>query len=49
VFFAKVHPIVLSMYNGDADKTQIIFDMAKDFQKFIDKGLISDKIAMYLR
>jgi hypothetical protein len=48
-FFAKIRPIILSMYNGETEKTDEIFKLAVDFQKFINTGVISDAIAQYLR
>jgi hypothetical protein len=48
-FFAKIRPIILSMYNGEKDKADQIFKYAVDFQIFINTGVISDAIAQYLR
>lgn len=48
-FFAKIRPIILSMYNGETDKADKIFKYAVDFQNFINTGVISEAIAQYLR
>jgi hypothetical protein len=48
-FFAKIRPIILSMYNGETEKTDKIFQLAKDFQNFINTGVISEEISVYLR
>jgi hypothetical protein len=47
-FFKHITPIVSMMYNGDAVKVQQIFDLATDFQKFINTGAVSEKIRKYL-
>lgn len=48
-FLKRVEPIVRSMYNGDAEKTAEILNLAKHFQKFINEGVISPQIEEYLR
>lgn len=47
-FLKKVTPIVKSMYDGDMDKVQEIFKLAKDFRKYIDTGNVSDNIRQYV-
>lgn len=44
----RIKPIILSMYNGDEDKTKEILELAKDFRKFIVDGDISDSIRGFL-
>jgi hypothetical protein len=47
-FLKKVTPIVKSMYNGDMDKVQEILSLAKSFQRYIDKDIVSDDIKGWL-
>lgn len=47
-FFKTIRPMVLSMYNGDEAKAEQIFTMAKQFQKFIDSGVIHEDIKRFL-
>jgi hypothetical protein len=47
-FLKKITPIVVSMYNGDTAKAEEILNLARHFQKFINKGEIHQDIAMYL-
>ena len=47
-FLKRIKPIILSMYNGDENKVQIVFTLAKHFRAFILKGKISPEIARYL-
>ena len=41
-------PIILSMYNGDVDKTEEVIALSKHFRKFIMNGEIHQDIATYL-
>ena len=41
-------PIILSMYNGDVDKTDEVIALSKHFRKFIMNGEIHQDIATYL-
>jgi hypothetical protein len=45
----RLRPIVLSMYNGDADKADKVIGYAKHFRKFILDGTIHQDIAKYLQ
>jgi len=47
-FFKTIRPIVLSMYNGNEAKADEIFKMAKQFQKFIDTGVMHEDIKRFL-
>ena len=47
-FLKRIKPIILSMYNGDENKVQIVFTLAKHFRAFILKGKISPEIERYL-
>lgn len=47
-FLKTIRPIILSMYNGDEAKANEIFAMAKQFQKFIDTGVIAEDIKRFL-
>ena len=47
-FLKRIKPIILSMYNGDENKVQLVFTLAKHFRAFILKGKISPEIARYL-
>jgi hypothetical protein len=44
----RLAPIVLSMYNGDAEKSNNVLALAKHFRKFILSGEIHQDIAQYL-
>lgn len=44
----KLRPIVMSMYNGDAEKVDKIMSLSKHFRKFILTGEIHEDIAPYL-
>lgn len=44
----RLAPIVLSMYNGDAEKSNNVLALAKHFRKFILSGEIHQDIATYL-
>jgi hypothetical protein len=48
-FLKNITPIILSMYNGNVDKTNEILDYARHFQKFILKNEIHDDIKKFLR
>lgn len=45
----KVKPTILSMYEGDTAKTDMILSLAKDFYKFIKDGTISSNIEDFIR
>lgn len=47
-FIKRVRPVIVSMYNGDTDKAEQVLSLSKDFQKFINKGEISDSIRPFL-
>jgi hypothetical protein len=47
-FMKRVQPVILSMYNGDADKANKVMTLAKHFQKYINTGEVSDSIREYL-
>jgi hypothetical protein len=44
----RLRPIVLSMYNGNVEKTDETIRLAKDFRKFILTGVISEDIKKYV-
>ena len=45
----KVEPIILSMYEGDTAKVDMILSLAKDFYKFVKNGTISNSIEEFIR
>ena len=45
----KVEPIILSMYEGDRAKVDMILSLAKDFYKFVKDGTISNSIEEFIR
>lgn len=45
----KVKPTILSMYEGDTAKTDMILSLAKDFYKFVKDGTISNSIEEFIR
>ena len=45
----KVKPIILSMYEGDTAKVDMILSLAKDFYKFVKDGTISSNIEEFIR
>lgn len=47
-FLKRIEPIILSMYNGDKEKTDEILQLSKSFQNFINKNKISDDIKPFL-
>lgn len=44
----KVRPIILSMYENDVEKTDMVLSLAKDFRKFIKDGTISNSIREFI-
>lgn len=48
VLLKRLHPIVLSMYNGDEEKTNKIMELSRHFRKFILDGKIDESIAEFL-
>jgi hypothetical protein len=47
-FLKSITPILLSMYNGEAEKVAEVLTLARHFRKFILKGDIHQDIASYL-
>lgn len=47
-FLRRIKPIILSMYNGDVDKTEQIIKLSKHFRTFIINGKVSPEIERYL-
>jgi hypothetical protein len=47
-FLRKIKPIVLSMYNGDEEKTKQILSLSKEFRTYILRGDISDKVREFI-
>ena len=47
-FLKQIKPIILSMYEGNEEKTGEILTLAEEFRKFIVDGTISEKIAEFL-
>jgi hypothetical protein len=45
----KVKPTILSMYEGDTAKVDMILSLAKDFYKFVKDGTISSSIEEFIR
>jgi len=45
----KVKPILLSMYEGDSAKVDMIIALSKDFRKFIKSGTITNNIRPFMR
>lgn len=48
-FLKGVKPIIVSMYNGDEQKSGEVLKLAVLFQKFINTGEIADEIREFLR
>lgn len=48
-FLKIIEPIIVSMYNGDKDKAQVVMELAKHFQNFINTGEIHESIEQFLR
>lgn len=44
----KVKPTILSMYEGDTAKVDMLLSLAKDFRKFIKDGTISNSVRQFL-
>lgn len=44
----KVKPTILSMYEGDTAKVDMLLSLAKDFRKFIKDGTISSSIEEFI-
>lgn len=47
-FLEKCRPIVMRMYDHDAAKVEEVFQLARDFQRMLDKGRVSRRILPYL-
>ena len=47
-FLEKCRPIVMRMYNQDATKVEEVFELARDFQRMLNKGRVSRRILPYL-
>jgi hypothetical protein len=47
-FLEKCRPIVMRMYNQDAAKVEEVFELARDFQRMLNKGRVSRRILPYL-
>lgn len=47
-FLRKIKPIILSMYNGDEEKTKQILSLSKEFRTYILKGDISDAVREFI-
>jgi hypothetical protein len=48
-FLKRVRPVVVSMYNGDAEKAEQVLMLSKHFQKFINTGEVHQSIAEFVR
>jgi hypothetical protein len=48
-FLRRIKPIILSMYNGEADKVEHIMSLSKHFRKYILAGVVSADINSYIR
>lgn len=48
-FLRRIKPIILSMYNGEADKVEHIMSLSKHFRKYILTGVISADINSFVR
>lgn len=44
----RVKPTILSMYEGDTEKVDMIMSLAKDFYKFIKSGTVSNSIRDFI-
>jgi hypothetical protein len=44
----RLRPIILSMYNGDSEKTEEILSLSKRFRKFILSGVIAPEIEEFI-
>ena len=47
-FLEKCRPIVMRMYDQDAAKVEEVFQLARDFQRMLDKGRVTRRILPYL-
>lgn len=47
-FLKRIKPIVLSMYNGDAEKCENVITLAKHFRKYILTGAVHESIRQFL-
>jgi hypothetical protein len=47
-FLRRIEPIILSMYNGEADRVDFIFSVAKRFRKYILTGIVDADINSYI-
>lgn len=47
-FLKRIKPIILSMYNGEEDKVDHIFSIAKHFRKYILTGIVDAEINSYI-
>ena len=47
-FIKRVKPIISRMYGGDAEKVKEIVSLSKSFKKYIDNGVVSEDISIYL-
>lgn len=47
-FLKKVRPIIMRMYDNDEQRVDLVYKLAVDFQKYIDKGSISPLINPFL-
>lgn len=48
-FLKKIKPILLSMYNGEAEKVEEVVGLSRHFRKFILTGAIHPDIEQYVR
>jgi hypothetical protein len=48
-FIKRVRPVILSMYNGDAEKTNEVLSLSKHFQRYIDTGAEDSSILPFIR
>jgi hypothetical protein len=48
-FIKRVRPVILSMYNGDAQKAEEVLKLAKAFQAYINTGEEGESIRGFLR
>jgi hypothetical protein len=47
-FLERVRPILMRMYDQDAAKVEEVFQLARDFQRMLDKGRVTRRILPYL-
>jgi len=47
-FLKRIKPIILSMYNGEENRIDFIFNVAKRFRKYILTGIIDAEINSYI-